>query len=248
MNDWPSHKKSCTTKTLRSNQAIVSASNTISNPVKGDEPVKQSNGNKAIWTEEPLEHRSKKITWSTSTKIQDNTAVPTNTRMHVNFDKAFKDLGKETPAYQDIQSATSIIGNGYLNNNQLQYDAPVLDPSKDMTSIVVRAHKTKHRVDLNLHWEGIDTMKYISHTIKVPLDKLKLIHKGKKVEQDNIKKHIMHKAVFQAIGEQAESEDDIDTTDIDVMMRQVSVERNEAIRALRDTDDVVDAILKVSNK
>ncbi len=45
-----------------------------------------------------------------------------------------------------------------------------------------------------------EMLKAISSTISVPLDKLKLVHKGRMVTQDNISECVKPKAVFQAIG------------------------------------------------
>ncbi len=49
-------------------------------------------------------------------------------------------------------------------------------------------------------------------------------------------------------GERAESEEGVDSMDIDVIMKQLSVDRNTAVKALKNTGDVVDAIFEISNK
>ncbi len=49
-------------------------------------------------------------------------------------------------------------------------------------------------------------------------------------------------------GECAESEEGVDSMDIDVIMKQLSVDRNTAVKALKNTGDVVDAIFEISNK
>ena len=49
-------------------------------------------------------------------------------------------------------------------------------------------------------------------------------------------------------GEQAENEDGVDVGDIEVIMKQLHVDRNTAVKALKNTGDVVDAIFEISNK
>ena len=49
-------------------------------------------------------------------------------------------------------------------------------------------------------------------------------------------------------GEQAENEDGVDVADIEVIMKQLNVDRNTAVKALKNTGDVVDAIFEISNK
>ena len=49
-------------------------------------------------------------------------------------------------------------------------------------------------------------------------------------------------------GELAESEEGVDSTDIDIIMQQLRVDRNTAVKALKSTGDVVDAMLEISSK
>lgn len=65
--------------------------------------------------------------------------------------------------------------------------------------------------------------------------------------KDNISSFIADGAVFQAFGEEAEDETGLDIRDIEVLMDQLTVERNVAVKALRKTGDLIDAILYVSD-
>jgi NACalpha-BTF3-like transcription factor len=54
-------------------------------------------------------------------------------------------------------------------------------------------------------------------------------------------------SVFLAFGEVAESEDGLEAKDIELIMKQLSVERNVAIKALRKTNSLIDAIFEIGN-
>ena len=49
-------------------------------------------------------------------------------------------------------------------------------------------------------------------------------------------------------GEQSENEDGVDARDVEIIMNQLHVDRNAAVKALKTTGDVVDAIFEISNK
>ncbi|KAG8553556.1 hypothetical protein GDO81_003461 [Engystomops pustulosus] len=110
--------------------------------------------------------------------------------------------------------------------------------------------KTKHgRSELKVpkSEHGEETFMFLCHHLRIPPEKIRLVCKGKIVTQDNISSFIFNGAVFQAFGEEAEDETGLDVRDIDVLMDQLSVERNVAVKALRKTGDLIDAILYVSD-
>ncbi|KAJ8028425.1 hypothetical protein HOLleu_30645 [Holothuria leucospilota] len=84
--------------------------------------------------------------------------------------------------------------------------------------------------------------------IRVPAEKLKLIHKGRKINKDNILEVVKERAVFQAIGVEALSEEGLNSESVSYIMGQMNVDRNSAITALRLKGDVIDAILYLGNK
>ena len=66
---------------------------------------------------------------------------------------------------------------------------------------------------------------------------------------DIVCSYVKNKAIFQAIGEVSENEDGLETGHIDCIMSRTGVERNDAVKALRETQgDVIDAILYLGNK
>ncbi|KAL5012985.1 hypothetical protein ScPMuIL_011536 [Solemya velum] len=136
----------------------------------------------------------------------------------------------------------------YLFGNKHFSDLPLLDESLGHCQIFVRANKTKYNIAIQDCWSGTQIYKVLAYTLSIPMEKLKLIHKGKMMTEDTIRNLIKPRTVFQAIGEQAEDESGLNSSDIDIVMSQSGVDRNTAIVALRKKPDVVDAILEISNK
>ena len=154
------------------------------------------------------------------------------------------------PPQEDIMKPNQVESarSTYLHDNMIMTDVPVIVSSQPFTTITVKANKEKLSINLQTSWSQSQIMKMIAHRTQIPLDKLKLIHKGKMVKRRELPDVVKNKAVFQAIGEQAESEAGLEARDVEVLMKQLSVERNEAIKALRQEGDVLDAILCFANK
>ncbi|XP_069129985.1 uncharacterized protein [Argopecten irradians] len=136
----------------------------------------------------------------------------------------------------------------YLNDNIYMGDTPTPDLSQPHDKIIVKGNKDKQTIVIQLMWSGEEILKVIASEVKIPLNKLKVIHKGKVMTSENIRAVIRPKALFQVIGERAENEDGLDKRDIDIMMSQLHVDRNEAIMALRKNGDVIDALLHAGSK
>lgn len=136
----------------------------------------------------------------------------------------------------------------YLHFNQYKSDLPVLDESQAFCEVIVKCNKEKNRIKLQNSWNGDDVFKIFSNRLKIPLEKIKVIHKGKILTSDTIMSAISNKAIFQVIGEQAANEDGLDTGDVDLLMKQMGVDRNDAVVALRKSADVVDAIIELGKK
>ena len=127
------------------------------------------------------------------------------------------------------------------------YEATGDADSLDTISVYVKHNKLKHKLKLSL--SSADTVfQMISDYLCIPLSKLKLIHKGKMVREYNVKEFLYDKTLFLAFGEVAESEEGLEKGDVDVIVNQLAVERNVAIRALRKTGSVIDAILEIGNR
>ena len=114
--------------------------------------------------------------------------------------------------------------------------------------IIVKCQRDKHCISINHEWEATQMLSHICEKIKIPAGKLKLVHKGKLVNEGNLRACIKERAMFQAIGEVAESEEGLDPSHVDRVVSKLGVNRNDAIGALRLKGDVTDAILYLANK
>ena len=105
----------------------------------------------------------------------------------------------------------------------------------------------KHQLQIQSTWNGDDVFKFIACKLHIAVDRLKLIHKGALLTRDTICTHIKPKALFRAIGEPCEDESGVDVDEIDVIMSKLDVSRDRAVRALKESDDVLDAMLRIGN-
>ncbi|XP_060078880.1 uncharacterized protein LOC132558350 [Ylistrum balloti] len=227
LRDWVTHKYSCIRQTEEERHrtsSIADGSSTTDTP-------KQYRHDGTIFTDE-----SNTLPYSPP----------------VNFQKALHKVNREEQTHTDASAYSSADGTSgsrmYLNNNVYMSDAPTPDLSQPHEQIVVKGNNDKRTIVIQNTWSGEDVVKVIASEMTIPLDKLKTIHKGKVMTSDNIRSVIRPKAVFQVIGERAENEDGLDKRDIDIMMSQLHVDRNEAIRALRNKGDVIDALLHIGSK
>lgn len=118
---------------------------------------------------------------------------------------------------------------------------------KETVKIVIKLNKVKHELTVSTSDNGNSILQVISDSVSIPISKLKLIHKGKIATSDNIKDMLFNKSLFLAFGEISESEEGLEKTDIDLIVKQLDVDRNLAIRTLRKTGNVLDAIIEIGN-
>lgn len=126
-----------------------------------------------------------------------------------------------------------------------QFDQLRVDQSEIF--VCIKYAKMKHKVQLTRPCSSLDAFKAFSRAIRVPVEKLKVIHKGKLQTEANITENLKDNAVFFAMGEMTEIEDGLNPMDIEIIMKQLSVDRNVAIKALRKTGCLLDAIFEVGN-
>ena len=114
--------------------------------------------------------------------------------------------------------------------------------------IVVKHGQTTYHLHLDLNKS--EQFRTIAQFIRVPPDRLKLIYKGKKYTEANwADLSLVPQMTFLSIGEQNEDETDVNGKDVECIMKQMQVDRNTAVRALKlHSNDVVDAILYLGNK
>lgn len=119
---------------------------------------------------------------------------------------------------------------------------------KETVKIVIKHNKVKQELTVSKsdnHGDSI--LQVISDSVSIPKSKLKLIHKGKIATSDNIKEMLFDKALFLAFGEISESEEGLEKADIDLIVEQLGIDRNLAIKTLRKTSNVLDAIIEIGN-
>ncbi|CAF0900820.1 unnamed protein product [Adineta ricciae] len=88
----------------------------------------------------------------------------------------------------------------------------------------------------------------IASYIHIPVNGLKLIHKGKRYTKENWHElTLVPNMNFLAIGEQQEDDTNVDMKDIECIMHQLKVDRNTAVRTLKLHPNVIDAILYLGN-
>ena len=118
---------------------------------------------------------------------------------------------------------------------------------KDTVSIFVKHNKVKHELCVPATENGQATLQAISDSVSIPVSKLKLVHKGKMATCENIQDMLFNKALFMAFGEISESEEGLEKADIDLVVKQLGVERNLVVKVLRKTGNVLDAIIEIGN-
>ena len=75
--------------------------------------------------------------------------------------------------------------NTYLHKNKVLDDLPSFTPDGVICTITVRAHGVKQKIRMQRDWSGEDTYKFLSHSLRIPLENLKLIHKCKVMPSDS---------------------------------------------------------------
>lgn len=124
---------------------------------------------------------------------------------------------------------------------------PHEDTFSSKVDVYVKYAREKHRVEIGLPCSGLQALKCFSRALHVPLERLKVIHKGKLQTESTVLETLKPNSLFLAFGEMAESEDGLEPEDIELIMKQLSVERNVAIKALRKTNCLIDAIFEIGN-
>jgi hypothetical protein len=133
-------------------------------------------------------------------------------------------------------------------DNSVDGTKSTLQTNEDPITIFIKHNKEKKKLEIVMKSEDRNsTFQQISDFVKIPVEKLKLIHKGRMVMPENIHTFLNHRALFLAFGEVCECEDGLDKSDIDVLMKQLNVERNVAVKALRQTGTLLDAIFDIGN-
>ncbi|XP_028400089.1 uncharacterized protein LOC114523391 [Dendronephthya gigantea] len=172
---------------------------------------------------------------------------PTNSQVNSSQNPA-----KSIPSHS-IDINTNILKqdsstSGYKLENTCMSHVPTNSHDNVSKVVVYIKHaKEKHKLEIELPCTGLQALKHFSRVVHVPLERLKIIHKGKLQTELTIADKLKPSSVFLAFGERAESEEGLEAADIDLIMKQLSVQRNVAIRALRKTNCLIDAIFEIGN-
>ncbi|KAK7498733.1 hypothetical protein BaRGS_00010110 [Batillaria attramentaria] len=128
---------------------------------------------------------------------------------------------------------------------------PEKKPVHDLpgVEIVLRFNKQKQKFKICGCWTGETIFEKLSDFLSVLPKTMKVIHKGKQLTIETVRSVVSPGAVMQVVGEPMESAEGLEMKDIEVLMAQMSVERNVAVRALRQSGgDLIDAMMTIGNK
>lgn len=135
----------------------------------------------------------------------------------------------------------------FLSTGDIATESWPKTSTMDTFNITVKHRGKKINVNINAEWPGTFIMKLISSETSVPLDKVKVIIKGKIQTQDTIATSLHANALIMLIGETCEASDGVDERDISCLMSQMGVSRNQAVKSLRKCDSLLDAMMDVGN-
>lgn len=94
-----------------------------------------------------------------------------------------------------------------------------------------------------------DQFDSIANYIHISPTRLKLIYKGKQFTKETWPNlNLIPNMTLLSIGEQNEDETNVNTNDIECLMKQMNVDRNSAIKTLKLHPNIIDAILYLGNK
>jgi NACalpha-BTF3-like transcription factor len=246
LNDWPEHKLVC-------NQDNQQTNNSSTELKDGNKDICSCGTGKPVYnTYVDFETAAHNLAERTADKIMEQRNCERSNiteRQETGTDTPGATGGVPPGATGGVPpGATGGLQVTYFEDDKCKSDVPKFDASLPKVTITLKCNKEKYKLELNSDWSGDELVKFIAGSVSVPLDKFKLIHKGKMVDQTNVREFLKDKAIFQAFGEKAESESGLDSRDIDVLMKQLCVDRNSAIKALRKSGDLLDAMLELGSK
>ncbi|KAK7114763.1 uncharacterized protein [Littorina saxatilis] len=175
---------------------------------------------------EVLEMQEKKTLY----KIVQRDKALTASSPRINFQKAADALSDKKPDKAQVQE-------------------PENDAILPGQEITLRYNKEKHKFKVCDAWEAQTIFRKMSSFLSCIPDNMRVIHKGKQLSVDTVRSAVSRGAVFQVLGEKMENEEGLVTKDVELLMQQMGLERNTAVKALRQSKGVlIDAIMTVGNK
>ena len=262
VSDWPTHKTKCRLLSERHIPSTPDGATGIPATSVTVEGRSNTDKNKDIWEDvNGLNHTgSENVVKSgsgSSTRL--SSAFPVrregkincNFTPRVDFEGANQRLIAKGKELETAKSQPKENSKTYLHKNAVCSDLPTFDPDSPNTEISVKSNKEKHKIQVNNSWSWGEVTKIISHRTEIPLEKMKIIAKGKMITEEALFWTLasQRKMVFQVIGVKAENEDGLTESAVNVVMNQMSIDRNDAVRALKSSSgNVVDAMLNLGNR
>lgn len=120
--------------------------------------------------------------------------------------------------------------------------APVNLNDADFT-VNIKYSGEKKALRICRQWDGDLIFKLISQNTRIPVTDMKVIIKGRVVTPEDITDCISQKTLIMVLGVKAESSEGLNEKDIDCLMAQMNVDRNMAIKSLKKSGSLLDAML-----
>lgn len=120
--------------------------------------------------------------------------------------------------------------------------------NKTNCRVNIKHNSKKTPLDIHTDWNGLVILKLISQCTQIPVMDMRVIMRGKTLDQSNINQHITNNSNIMVIGRAVQSCQGLDERDIQCIMGQMPVDRNQAILALRKCGSPMDAIIELGNR
>lgn len=113
--------------------------------------------------------------------------------------------------------------------------------------ITVKAGSTKAKLCVNSNWPGEFIFRLISSYTRIALGDMKVIVRGKVYTAETISTALSNKTLVMVLGTAVLDSEGVDDKDIEVLMKQMHIDRNRAVTSLKKTGSLVDSMLDVGN-
>lgn len=120
-------------------------------------------------------------------------------------------------------------------------------PSSSDIQAWLKHNGRKDPITINKEWPGAFILKFISSQTRIPIDEAKVVIKGRIATSDTIADRICENILIMVIGVPCEDSEGIDERDISCLMSQMNITRNQAVKSLRKSNSLLDAMMDVGN-
>eukprot|EP00164_Ancoracysta_twista_P011547 GFYU01017812.1.p1 GENE.GFYU01017812.1~~GFYU01017812.1.p1 ORF type:complete len:310 (-),score=65.21 GFYU01017812.1:65-994(-) len=117
------------------------------------------------------------------------------------------------------------------------------------TTCRLRYNKVLKKCEVPMNKGGHAAVVAIARVFTIPLDKLRIICKGKQVKAETICDQLKENDLIMLMGQQDEDMTGLDPVDVALIMGQMKVDKNLAIRGLRHTNsDLIESIRWIAER